>query len=475
VDRFMERHRVPIVVVTLLIAVLGLPLLYFLRFDFNVLNMRSPTAESVATYLELKRDANAGINSIYILSPSLSEADKMASRVAKLPEISRAITLSDFVPDGQEQKLGLIRRAAVALGPAINPQRLRPAPSNAENVRALTTTADALRQAANEEPGPGAATARRLSRLLSHLAKAEPALRARAEVAFIPSLKTALEDLRSGLKAQPVKLDRLPADLKRDWLTPDGRALVDVSPTGDPNDNEVLRKFATAVLAVEPTATGSPVSLQESGRTVVRAFIEAGLWALVSITLLLWIVLKRFGDVLLTLVPLLVAGCHNAGNLRSHRPSAQLCQYHRLAAAARRRRRLQDLLRHGVEGGPNQPAAIQPDPRRLLQRHDHGDCVRQPVDVEPPRHVEHGQAAGAVVGVHARCGGAVPARPYGATSRQEVTEGEDGVAGGRLADPGTLGAGSHLARVQFWPPHKKPMRQPSMRRTLALASAMLPE
>jgi uncharacterized protein len=50
------------------------------------------------------------------------------------------------------------------------------------------------------------------------------------------------------------------------------------------------------------------VSLQESSRTVVRAFIEAGLWALVSITILLWIVLRRFGDVLLTLVPLLLAG-----------------------------------------------------------------------------------------------------------------------------------------------------------------------
>jgi predicted RND superfamily exporter protein len=127
-------------------------------------------------------------------------------------------------------------------------------------------------------------------------------------VALVPSLKTALDELRNGLKAEPVRLDTLPADLKRDWVTEDGRALIDVSPKGDPNDNEVLRRFAAAVLAVEPTATGSPVSLQESGRTVVRAFIEAGLWALVSITILLWIVLRRFGDVLLTLVPLLLAG-----------------------------------------------------------------------------------------------------------------------------------------------------------------------
>ena len=41
---------------------------------------------------------------------------------------------------------------------------------------------------------------------------------------------------------------------------------------------------------------------------MVRAFLEAGFWALLSIAILLWIVLRRFGDVLLTLVPLLLAG-----------------------------------------------------------------------------------------------------------------------------------------------------------------------
>ena len=40
----------------------------------------------------------------------------------------------------------------------------------------------------------------------------------------------------------------------------------------------------------------------------MRAFIHAGMFALISIAFLLWIVLRRFGDVLLTLVPLLLAG-----------------------------------------------------------------------------------------------------------------------------------------------------------------------
>src|SRR6516164_544860 len=79
-------------------------------------------------------------------------------------------------------------------------------------------------------------------------------------------------------------------------------------PSGDPDDNENIRAFARAVLAGEPTATGGPISILESGRTVVTAFLEAGGWALVSISILLWITLRRFGDVLLTLVPLLLAG-----------------------------------------------------------------------------------------------------------------------------------------------------------------------
>ncbi len=83
---------------------------------------------------------------------------------------------------------------------------------------------------------------------------------------------------------------------------------MSVAPKGDPSDNEVLRRFAQAVLAVEPTAIGEPVGIQEAGATVVHAFIQAGFWALVTITLLLWVTLKRFTDVILTLVPLLMAG-----------------------------------------------------------------------------------------------------------------------------------------------------------------------
>jgi predicted RND superfamily exporter protein len=81
-----------------------------------------------------------------------------------------------------------------------------------------------------------------------------------------------------------------------------------VLPKGDPDDSETVRNFVKAVLAVEPDASGPAVELFEAGNTVVQAFIEAAVFALGVIAILLLIASRRSGDVLLTLAPLVIAG-----------------------------------------------------------------------------------------------------------------------------------------------------------------------
>ena len=63
----MERRRIPVIVGTGLVVAAGLPLLYWLQFDFNPLNLRSPKVESVATFLDLRSDPAIGASSIYVL------------------------------------------------------------------------------------------------------------------------------------------------------------------------------------------------------------------------------------------------------------------------------------------------------------------------------------------------------------------------------------------------------------------------
>ena len=56
----------------LLVAIAGLPLLYFLKFDFNPINLRSPKVELIATFLDLRKDPNTGANAINVMTNSES-------------------------------------------------------------------------------------------------------------------------------------------------------------------------------------------------------------------------------------------------------------------------------------------------------------------------------------------------------------------------------------------------------------------
>ena len=307
VDRFLQRFRIAVVTTTLIAVVASLPQLRSLRFDFDPIHMSNPQSESVKTFLELRREPQTGANAIEIVTPDSRAADATAQRVAALPQVARATTLSTFVPADQDKKLGLVKQLAAAIGPQLNPAQPKPPPTDRQDVAALLSAGISLTQFAGANVGPGADGANRLSGLLLRLATADSAARQRVAAAVVGPLQMSLYGLKESLKAQPITIASLPADLKGDWLASDGRARVQVLPKGDPADTAVLRDFVKAVTAAAPEATGPAVLLHEAARTTVRAFVEAGIFALLAIALLLWITLRRISDVLLTLVPLLVA------------------------------------------------------------------------------------------------------------------------------------------------------------------------
>ncbi len=308
VDRFMANHRYAIIAGTLAVALAGTPLLRHLHFDFNPLNLRSSKVESVATLLDLMKDPNTDTNTIDVLAPSLTDAPPLMARLQHLPEVARVSSLESFIPQDQDEKLALIKPVAASLLPLLDPAREKEPPTDAEDVEAMERAAAAFEATADGLTGKGADDARRLAGLLHKMAAAPPPIREAAREALIPSLDTMLDLLRASLTAKKVTIASIPPDLAANWVSADGRARIEVAPAGDANDNGTLLQFAKAVRTIDPAAMGQPIAVQESGNTVVRAFIEAGLWALLSISLLLFIVLRRISDVLLTLVPLLLAG-----------------------------------------------------------------------------------------------------------------------------------------------------------------------
>ena len=57
VDAFLQRHRIAIVVGTLLAVLAGIPLLLHLRFDFNPVHLQNPNSPSVVAYRQLQTES----------------------------------------------------------------------------------------------------------------------------------------------------------------------------------------------------------------------------------------------------------------------------------------------------------------------------------------------------------------------------------------------------------------------------------
>ena len=305
IDHWIMRHRKLVIVSSIALVTAGLPFLFKLEFDANPMHLRSEKTEAVATFLDLTRQPGMTPNTLSVLAPSVAAAKPLSDKLLALPEVSQVVTVQTFVPDDQDAKLALIRAAAEELAGLVEGGEPAPAPTDDELVATLRKTAATLKDKAGT--GPAAAVQARLAQDLVRLADATPAARAAAQQALVGDLPGTLQRLRLLLTPEAVTLDSLPPTLKADWLAPDGRARIEVSPRGDANNNAVLEQFATAVRSVAPSVSGPAIDVVESRHVIVKAFVIAGALALAAIFVLLTIALRHAVDVALTLGPLVIA------------------------------------------------------------------------------------------------------------------------------------------------------------------------
>jgi hypothetical protein len=303
-DRFLLARRGQVLAVAALVALGGAAALPWLSFDFNPLDLQNQHTEAMRVLNELKSDPTDTPYTIEILTRSIAAAAALAQRLDQVPDVGQTVTAASFVPDDQDQKLAAIADAATLVAPTLSPPETEKTPSASE-IR------DAIAQCAKDMDAAGAkgiANAAHLAALLRQAASNIGAVLPAIEGNLLSGLPARLDDLRQSLAAQKVSLASLPPEIESNWVTPDGRARVEVFPKGGTPDNASLRRFVRAVRTVAPDATGTPVTIQESAATVMSAFAQAGVIAVAAITLLLALVLRRFKDVALVLVPLALAG-----------------------------------------------------------------------------------------------------------------------------------------------------------------------
>lgn len=307
-DDFLVKHRRPVLAAFALgfagfaVAASAVP------FDFDPLNLKNRKTEAVATTFDLINDPDTTPYTIDVLAPNLDEAEKLAEKIRALPEVAQALTLQSFVPADMPEKQGILRDAANLLSLALYPQQIAPAPA-ADDIRAAAKTLLQKLEALNQPDE----SVKALIVTLQNVTKADDATIAKLAGLMREKVETQLGGIKAMLAGNAPTLANIPSDFRKEWVAENGSARIEVYPKGNAHDAATLDNFVKAVQAVAPEATGAPISIRESSRTIQTAFAQAATYSLIVIFIVLLLFLKNLRHTIFVLIPLILGFAFTLG------------------------------------------------------------------------------------------------------------------------------------------------------------------
>ena len=282
-----------------------------LTFDSNPVNLRDPNSESVTTFNRLLQSLDDSPFAVETLADDLTQAVQLAKKFESLDSVKQAITIRNFVPDNQEDKLIIVEDLDLILGSQLgafsspiehqeNHQALLSFKDNIETVLALKTPHFdlVLLQKLHDN----------LDRFLAQTATTYSESEKELSLDLLGLLPFSMDLLNSALAATEFEIDDIPTSISEHWVSHNSLYRILIQPQYNLMDQEKLISFVDDVQTIDDRVTGLAVADQSSGKAVVKAFIQAFVGAIVAITLLLWIMLGNLKETLLVIGPLLLAG-----------------------------------------------------------------------------------------------------------------------------------------------------------------------
>jgi hopanoid biosynthesis associated RND transporter like protein HpnN len=295
------------------------------QFDANVIRMRDPQTESVQTFNEmLEAPGQRSPWPMDTIALDLETASAIARKIEGLEVVDMAISLADYIPTDQEEKLYLLEDVGMILDAPRGVSAYQERPSTAEQVEALRALRDTL---ADPSIGDASTVLGRSmhalrTRLDEFFVRADneedvDAALTRLETVLLGGLADQLRRLREATLIDEVGLDDLPEQLRARMITADGRARVQIFPAERLTDEAAFTRFAHDVQAEIPNATGLPMNMIAFADATRSSFKEALVSAIVLITVFLIFLWRRISPVLLTLAPLLLSNVLTIGVMSS--------------------------------------------------------------------------------------------------------------------------------------------------------------
>lgn len=270
------------------LTIAGLPGLWRLSFDHNLLKLQAEGLESVAYELTLATETDQSTWVTPFIVDSTATAMTLAERVKKLPTVKRVETITEIVPTEQPDKLAVIRSLAPAFADLPSP------PEGEAGASEPATLLDRLM--ALEQPiarltdqafagGETEAVAaleniegkmHRTREAVAGLASPEKATavaRLRSfESQFFSDLHRKLRLLAEGMDPQPIALEDLPEGLRRRYVSPNGRQVIYAYPKANLWEPDAMAAYIEDLRTIDPLVTGVPVEVYESSRLLERSF-----------------------------------------------------------------------------------------------------------------------------------------------------------------------------------------------------------
>ena len=305
----------PISIATLLLTLVSILLVFKVKTDFNPINLRDPKTESVIAFKNLMKDKETSPMTLTILAKDANTVKELQNKLGAIDTVDKTISLFDFMPADQEEKLATIEDMALVLGSqAQSFPPLKPDADPVPGINSLILTIDKILPAKTDshEIEVLKAFKKELQDILIELdTRHEPSRRLfieKIQTTLLGTLPNAMNELYDSFNAKEITLDDIPPEVKVRWLSKDGLYRVQIFPKKDLNNLADLQEFITDVQAVAPETTDLPVMYWESMKEVIAAFQQAIVIALITIAVLLYAIRRNITDTLLVMTPLILAG-----------------------------------------------------------------------------------------------------------------------------------------------------------------------
>lgn len=116
-------------------------------------------------------------------------------------------------------------------------------------------------------------------------------------------LWSTLATLRDMAGLEPPSLEDLPAELRSRFVGQDGQHLLRVYGHGDIWDIEPLEEFVIGLESVDPRVTGHPVQTYYASREMLRSFLNAAIYAVLAVSIVLMLDFRQIHLCLLAMFP----------------------------------------------------------------------------------------------------------------------------------------------------------------------------